>query len=103
MPSSKHRPMLVLSLALSAGALALPPMGAAPARRAHPDAGPVVQTEIFTRSLIETVRNLWGILKDAPPGPPNGQPGNDPPGQQPNNREGTGICPVGMPPNPGKP
>jgi hypothetical protein len=42
--------------------------------------------------LMETVKNLWGLLKDAPPGPP---PGNDPRG--PNNREGSGMCPVGNP------
>jgi hypothetical protein len=92
MLSRKHRSTLVLSLMLSAGALALPPAEAAPSRSSHPNAGSAVQTDLFTRSLIETVKNLWGLLKDAPPGPP---PGNDPKG--PNNREGSGMCPVGNP------
>jgi hypothetical protein len=96
--SSKHRRTLALSLALSAGALSLPPAEAATVR----SPGSVVQTELFTRSLFETVKNLWSLLKDAPPGPPGGQPGNDPHGPQPNDREGTGICPVGMPPHPGR-
>jgi hypothetical protein len=95
MLSSKHRRTLALSLALSAGALSLPPAEAATGR----SPGSVVQTELFTRSLLETVKNLWGLLKDAPPGPPGGQPGNDPHG--PSNREGTGMCPVGKPPGPG--
>jgi hypothetical protein len=96
--SRKHRSTLVLSLALSAGALSLPAAEAAPGRSSRPGTGSVVQTELFTRSLIETVKNLWGLLKDAPPGPYNGQPGGP---QGPSNREGTGICPVGKPPNPG--
>jgi hypothetical protein len=99
MSSSKYRRTLVLSLVLSAGALSLPAEAAA-GRSSRPDTGSAVQTDLFTRSLIETVKNLWGLLKDAPPGPPNGQPGNDP--HPPNNREGTGICPVGMPPHPGR-
>jgi hypothetical protein len=95
----KHRRTLVLSLLLSAGALALPAQ-AAPGRTHDPNAGPssgsAVQTDLFTRSLIETVKNLWGLLKDAYPGQP---PGNDP--KRPDNREGSGMCPVGMPHPPG--
>lgn len=87
----KYRCTLVLSLALSAGALALPPAEAAPSRSASLKAGSAVQTDLFMRSLIETVKNLWGLLKDAPPGPP---PGNGP---QPNQWEGSGMCPVGNP------
>jgi hypothetical protein len=90
MLSRKNRRTLVLSLMLSAGALALPAQ-AAPSRN-HPSSGAAVQTDLFTRSLIETVKNLWGLLKDAPPGPP---PEYDPRG--PNNREGSGMCPVGNP------
>jgi len=93
--SRKYRCTLVLSLALSAGALALPPAEAAPSRSASLNAGSAVQTDLFMRSLIETVKNLWGLLKDAPPGPP---PGNDP--HRPNNQEGSGMCPVGNPPHP---
>jgi hypothetical protein len=91
MLSRKHRRTLVLSLLLSAGALALPAQ-AAPSRSHHPNAGSAVQTDLFTRSLMETMKNLWGLLKDAPPGPP---PGNDP--KRPNNEEGSGMCPVGNP------
>lgn len=90
--SRKYRRMLVLSLVVSAGALALQPAAAAPSRNAALNAGSAVQTQLFTRSLIESVKNLWGLLKDAPPGPP---PGNDPRG--PNNREGSGMCPIGNP------
>jgi hypothetical protein len=92
MLSRKYRRMLVLSLVLTAGGLALPAAGAAPGRSDSWNAGSVVQEHLFTRSLIETVKNLWGLLKDAPPGPP---PGNDPKG--PENREGPGMCPVGNP------
>jgi hypothetical protein len=88
MLSRNHRRTLVLSLLLSAGALALPAQ-AAPGRGHHPNAGSAVQTDLFTRSLMETV---WGLLKDALPGPP---PGNGPKG--PDNREGSGMCPVGNP------
>jgi len=100
MLSRKHRRTLVLSLMLSAGALALQPAQAASGRSHRPDvkspnAGSAVQTDLFTRSLIETMKNLWGLLKNAPPGPP---PGNDPKG--PNNEEGSGMCPVGNPPHP---
>ena len=91
MLSRKHRRTLVLSLMLSAGALVLPPAQAAPGRGSHRNAGSAVQTDLFTRSLIETVKNLWGLLKDAPPGPPPGDP------KPPNNREGSGMCPVGNP------
>lgn len=93
MLSSKHRRMLVLSLALSAGALALP-AGAAPARGAHPEKGAAVQAELFTRSLMETVKNLWDLLKDAPMGPPQGGP----PYYQ--GDEGPSVCPHGGHPHP---
>lgn len=93
--SRKHRRTLVLALALSAGALALPPAQAAPGRSNSRNAGSAVQTDLFTRSLMETVKNLWGLFKYEPPGPP---PGNDP---RPNNREGSGMCPVGNPHPPG--
>jgi hypothetical protein len=92
MLSRKYRCTLVLALALSAGALALPLAEAAPSRSASINAGSAVQTDLFMRSLIETVKNLWGLLKDAPPGPP---PGSDP--KTPNSREGSGMCPVGNP------
>ncbi len=91
MLSRKYRCTLTLTLALSAGALTLPPAEAAPSRSASLNAGSAVQTNLFTRSLIETVKNLWEMLKDAPPGPP---PGHDP---KPSNREGSGMCPVGNP------
>ena len=90
--SRKYRCTLILSLALSAGALALPPAEAAASRSESPHAGSAVQTPLFTRSLIETVKNLWEMLKDAPPGPPSWAA--DP---KPNNREGSGMCPVGNP------
>jgi len=90
--SRKYRRMLVLSLVVSAGALALQPAAAAPSRNAALNAGSAVQAQLFTRSLMETVKNLWGLLKDAPPGPP---PGDDP--RRPNNREGSGMCPIGNP------
>lgn len=94
MLSRKHRRTLVLSLLLSAGALALPAQ-AAPGRghdpNASPSSGSAVQTDLFTRSFVETVKNLWGLLKDAYPDPP---PGNGP---KPNPWEGPGMCPVGNP------
>jgi len=48
MLSRKHRRTLVLSLLLSAGALALPAQ-AAPSRSHHPNAGSAVQTDLFTQ------------------------------------------------------
>lgn len=93
MLSRKHRRTLVLSLMLAAGALAIPPAEAAPGRSGSPNAGAAVQIDLFTRSLMETVKNLWGLLKDAPPGPPPGH--HDPPG--PYAPEGPGMCPVGNP------
>ncbi len=89
MLSRKHRRTLVLSLLLlSAGALTLPAQ-AAPGRDNHPNTGSAVQTDLSMRSLIETVRNLWELLKDAPAGPP--------PDPKPNPYEGPGMCPVGHP------
>jgi hypothetical protein len=100
MSSSKYRRMLVLSLVLSAGALALPPAEAAPGRSSHPNAGSAVQKDLFTRSLIETVKNLWGLLKDAPPRPPhgNGNGSSGPPYY--NGDEGPSVCPHGGHPHP---
>lgn len=89
--SRKYRCTLILSLALSAGALTLPPAEAAASRSDSPHAGSAVQTPLFTRSLIETVKNLWEMLKDVPAGPPSG---HDP---KPDNREGSGMCPIGNP------
>ncbi len=92
--SRKHRRMLTLSLMLAAGSLALPPAQAqaAPARSGPSHAGSVVQTDLFTRSLIETVKNLWELLKDAPPGPPRG---DDPHRHDPHGDEGPSVCPHG--------
>jgi hypothetical protein len=91
MLSSKHRRTLVLSLALSAGALALPPVEASSVRSPRPSA---VQTELFTRSLIDTVKNLWEWLKDAPPGSSHGKP------PQHRGDEGPSVCPHGGHPHP---
>lgn len=91
MLSRKYRCTLILSLALSAGAAMLPPAEAAASRSDSLHAGSTVQTPLLARSLMETVKNLWDLLKYAPPGPP---PGNDP---RPNNREGSGMCPIGNP------
>jgi hypothetical protein len=87
---------LAFALVLSAGALSLPHAEAAPLRSSSPRTGQAVQTNLFSRS-IEAVKNFFGLLKDLPPGPPNGN-GHDP---QPTGREGTGICPHGRPPYPG--
>jgi hypothetical protein len=95
MSSRKLQRVLALTLVLSAGALSLPRAEAAPLRSGSPRAGQSIQADLFGRSLFEVVKNLFGLLKDAPPGPPNG---NDP---KPYNREGTGICPHGKPPYPG--
>ncbi len=96
MLSRKYRRMLVFSLLLATGSLTLPPARAASGRSGSPKAGSSVQESLFTRSLIETVKNLWGLLKDVPPGPPRG---DDPKG--PDDREGSGMCPVGNPHPPG--
>ena len=92
-----HR-TLALALVLSAGALSLPRVEAAPVRSGFLRTGQAIQAGLFSRSL-EVVKNFFGLLKDSPPGPPNGGGnGNDP---YPSNREGTGICPHGKPPYPG--
>ena len=93
MLSRKHRRTLVLSLMLAAGSFVVPPTMAASGRGHSQTSGTTVQTDLFTRSLIETVKNLWGLLKDAPSGPPQ-----DP---KPDNREGSGMCPIGHPHPPG--
>jgi hypothetical protein len=92
----KFQRTLALALVLSAGALSLPRAEAAPPRSGSPRTGQAIQADLFSRS-IEVVKNFFGLLKDSPPGPPNGG-GNDP---YPTNREGTGICPHGKPPYPG--
>ncbi len=88
MLSSKPYRTLALSLLLSAGALSLPPAEAAPGRSNPLHSGPVVQMDLSTRSFIETMKNLWRLLKDAPAPPP-------PP--DPQHREGTGMDPIGHP------
>jgi hypothetical protein len=98
--SRKHRRTLVLSLVISAGTLTLPPAEAAAGRSgAARNPGSAVQVDLSTRSFIEMMKNLWGMLKDAPPGNSPSQPG-DP--HMPQNREGSGMCPIGNP-NPGRP
>lgn len=89
MSSRKLQSALALTLILSAGALSQR-AEAAPLRSAPFRAGQSIQMDLFGRNLVEAVKNLFGLLKDAPPGPPNG---NDP---QPVTREGSGACPHGM-------
>jgi hypothetical protein len=98
MSSRTLRRTLTLTLVLSAGALSLRPAEAAPLRNGSRPAGPAVQVELFSRNVIEVVKDFLGLLKDSPPGPPNGG-GSDPHGGM--GREGTGICPHGKPPYPG--
>lgn len=97
MSSRKLRRTLALTLVLSAGALSLSRAEAAPLRSDVPRAGQSIQADTFGRNLLEAMKNFFGLLKDAPPGPPNGGD----PYNQPMNREGTGICPHGKPPYPG--
>jgi hypothetical protein len=94
MLSRKYRRTLAFTLVLSAGALTLPPAEASPGRSGPPQAGPAVQTQAFMRSLIETVKNLWGLVKDAPP------PGHRGPGPYSQGDEGPSVCPHGGHPNP---
>jgi hypothetical protein len=95
MSSRKLHRTLALTLVLSAGALSLPRAEAAPLRGGSPRAGQSIQADLFGRNLLEVVKNLFGLLKDAPAGPPNG---NNP---KPDNREGSGACPHGMHPGGG--
>lgn len=100
MSSRKLHRALALTLVLSSGALSLHRAEAAPLRSIHRQTGQIIQMDLFSRS-IEAVKNFFGLLKDSPPGPPNGPDnggGNDP---SPMGREGTGICPHGKPPYPG--
>jgi hypothetical protein len=90
MSSRKLRRTLALTLVLSVGGLSLPRAEAAPLRSGSPQVRHAIQADLFGRNLLEVVKNLLGLLKDVPPGPPNG---NDP---QPVNREGSGACPHGM-------
>jgi hypothetical protein len=87
MSSRTYRCTLALTLALATGALALPSAQAAPARS---DASPAsaIQGDLFTRSFFESLQKLWGMLKDSSPQPTNPQ-------QNPDNREGSGVCPHG--------
>ena len=95
MSSRKFHRMLPFTLALTLGALCLPRAEAAPLRSGPHPSAPVIRMDLFGGSIVEVVKNLFGLLKDAPPGPPTG---GDP---NPMNREGTGICPHGKPPYPG--
>lgn len=82
--SRKYRCTLVLFLMVSTGAASLQ---AAPGRSGTQNAGPIVQVDLSTRSLMEIMKNLWQLLKDAPPG-------TDP---HPQTREGPGMDPIGQP------
>jgi hypothetical protein len=95
MSSRKLHRTFALTLVLSAGALSLPRAEAAPLRSGSPQIRHSIQADLFGRNLLEVVKNLFGLLKDAPPGPANG---NDP---KPDNREGSGACPHGMHPGGG--
>lgn len=86
MSSRTYRCSLALTLALSTGALALPPAQAAPARSDSPPAS-AIQGDLVTRIFFEALQKLRGGLKDSPNHPPN--PPHD------NNREGSGVCPHG--------
>jgi len=87
MSSRTYHRTLVLALALSTGALALPAAQAALARSYFPPASSI-QDGSFTRSLFESLQKLWGLLKDNPHHPAN-------PHQGPDDREGSGVCPHG--------
>jgi hypothetical protein len=91
MSSRTYRCTLALTLALSTGALALPPAQAAPARSDAPSASSI-QGDLVTRSLFEALQKLWGRLKDSSPQPPDPPHGPD--------REGSGVCPHGGGPHP---
>jgi|GEM_PF-3538265 len=95
MSSRKLRRTLALTLILSAGALSLSRAEAAPPRSVSPQVEHSIQSDLFGRNLLEVVKNFFGLLKDAPPAPANG---NNP---KPDNREGSGACPHGMHPGGG--
>jgi hypothetical protein len=86
MSSRTYRCTLALTLALSTGALALPPAQAAPARSDSPPASSI-QGNLVTRSVFEALQKLWGMFKDSPHHPTD--PDHGP------NREGSGVCPHG--------
>jgi len=90
MSSRTYRCTLVLTLALSTGALALPPAQAAPARSDAPPASSI-QGDLVTRSLFQALEKLWGMLAGRSSQPSNP---NDP------GREGSGVCPHGGGPHP---
>lgn len=87
MSSRTYRCTLALTLALSTGALALPSAQAAPARSDAPPAS-AIQGDPVIRNFFEALQKLWGMLKDNSPQPAN-------PHQDPDNREGSGVCPHG--------
>jgi hypothetical protein len=86
MASRKHLPALILFLLISTGPAALSAAEAAPGRQSAQNASPAVQIEISMRSLIEILHDSWSQLRDAPPPTP-----------EPQQREGTGLDPIGNP------
>ncbi len=86
MSSRMKRCTLALTLALSAGALALPPAQASPVRSDSPPAS-AIQGDLVTRNFFEALRKLWVVLKDSSPWPGASH--------HPSNREGSGVCPHG--------
>lgn len=92
MSSRKLHRALALSLVLSAGALSLPHAEAATSRNGPQALGPAAQVDL-AQSFLEAMKNIWRLLKDSHPGPPQDQ-GHGPGGQD---DEGSGICPHGGP------
>jgi hypothetical protein len=86
MSSRTYRRTLALTLALSTGALALPPAQAAPARSDSPPAS-ALQGDLVTGGFFAALQQLWEALRDRSPQPPHPHHG---PG-----REGSGVCPHG--------
>lgn len=85
MSSRTYRCTLALTLALSTGALTLPPVQAAPVRNDAPPASSI-QGDLLTRSLFAALQKLWGGLKDS---------SNHPPRPHDPDKEGSGVCPHG--------
>lgn len=100
MSSRTYRRTLALTLALSAGTLALPPAQAAPARSGPASGVFAIQDQPFTRSFFEALKRLPGWLRDSqnPPNDPGHNPGDH---SGSNNREGSGVCPHGGGPHGG--
>ena len=88
MLSSKYRRTLALTLVLSAGAASLARAEAAPGRSGFQNGVPAVHLDLIPRTFMEAVKNLWGLLRDAPPVQP-GHHDDDPV------KEGSGVCPHG--------